>query len=265
MLNYTEFVDELKNYFSKDDFKVKIINDLMEISRKSNKQKFLLNITKTYYQYLNSKEEFHQIINSIDKIYENKIDFLNYESIKDRLFIKVGPKNTTLPYTEVEGLAITYHILISKEYGCNSIQVREDMLDRYGVDIKIIHEIALKNTQKLFPLKIMKMGRFLKETTIGSLIYEELDEMIVLTNDIKINGASALFYPGIMEKIHSRIGNYYILPSSIHEVILVPDILPDLALKNIVLSVNRDIVDVYDFLSDNIFYYDKENDFRKVD
>ena len=82
--------------------------------------------------------------------------------------------------------------------------------------------------------------------------------MFILTNESGIFGASALFYPGVIDRISEILGvGFYILPSSVHEVIIVPDVGNRNAedFKYMVLEANRTVVEPKDVLSDNVWYY----------
>lgn len=86
------------------------------------------------------------------------------------------------------------------------------------------------------------------------------NEAAVLTNSTGIFGAASLFYPFILEMIGERMGgNYYILPSSIHETILIPDnedyLLSEL--EEMVWEINRTELMAEDWLSDSVYYFDK--------
>lgn len=82
----------------------------------------------------------------------------------------------------------------------------------------------------------------------------------VLTNNTGIFGAASLFYPYVLEMIGKRMeGSFFILPSSIHETILLPD---DEAyrlseLEDMVREINRTELLAEDWLSDSVYYYDK--------
>ena len=85
-------------------------------------------------------------------------------------------------------------------------------------------------------------------------------EAAVLTNSTGIFGAASLFYPFILEMIGERMGgNYYILPSSVHETILIPDnedyLLSEL--EEMVWEINRTELMAEDWLSDSVYYYDR--------
>ena len=75
-------------------------------------------------------------------------------------------------------------------------------------------------------------------------------------------GAAALFYPGIQEKIARAIGNqdYYVLPSSVHEVIIIPDTgeLSAMALAGMVFDVNMKLVDREERLGNRVLRYNRD-------
>lgn len=82
----------------------------------------------------------------------------------------------------------------------------------------------------------------------------------VLTNENYLFGASALFYDGVKERIYDLIGEYYALPASIHEWIIVPvkDGTNDEvdALKEMVVRGNDEVVDYAEVLSKFVYLYD---------
>lgn len=84
------------------------------------------------------------------------------------------------------------------------------------------------------------------------------NNMYIITNCYRRNGAAVLLYDGLLEKFAECTGrNFYILPSSIHEIILLPDE-PDFDLEGMsemVSSVNRNGVAPEEVLSDHAYYY----------
>ena len=86
-----------------------------------------------------------------------------------------------------------------------------------------------------------------------------LPPIYVATNQDRINGFSVLLYPGILESLQKRMGDYYIIPSSIHEALIIPrkmDI-PPMELCEMVREINQTEVAPQERLSDNIYYYDQ--------
>ena len=77
----------------------------------------------------------------------------------------------------------------------------------------------------------------------------------VLTNSRFFWGAGALFYPGMIERIHDLLGgDFYVLPSSVHELILIKvDDQDPRQLADLVRSANRSVVRDSDILADDLF------------
>lgn len=82
--------------------------------------------------------------------------------------------------------------------------------------------------------------------------------MYVLTNMTSCNGAGAMFCDALLEKIQTKLdSDFYLLPSSIHEVIIVPDEggFDRSELDAMVKTINETEVDANDRLADHVFYY----------
>ena len=78
--------------------------------------------------------------------------------------------------------------------------------------------------------------------------------MIVITNKAGYYGAGSILDKEIVAKIQKKLGDYYILPSSVHEVIVVPtDGIGVDSLVDMVREINRTEVSKNDFLSDNVY------------
>jgi hypothetical protein len=85
--------------------------------------------------------------------------------------------------------------------------------------------------------------------------------MYVLTNYKGINGASCLLYPEILDQIGDKLNaDFYILPSSIHELILIIDDgkMNPISLREMVCEVNQTQVAADEVLSDQVYYYSRE-------
>lgn len=110
-------------------------------------------------------------------------------------------------------------------------------------------------------------------------ISEDDYPMYVVTTSRQYDGASVIVSKPFLEEVHKKLGeDYYVLPSSRHEVLAVPvsraPELPDL--KEMVHMVNETEVQERDWLSDDVYYFDgrrlkladtlaeeRENDFTK--
>ena len=82
--------------------------------------------------------------------------------------------------------------------------------------------------------------------------------MYVLSNGENWLGSGVIAYPKILDMAAEKLGgSFYIIPSSIHEVILLPASLIDPEpVVSIIKEVNKSVVSPEERLSDNLYYYD---------
>ncbi|MDF2540859.1 MAG: hypothetical protein K0S47_577, partial [Herbinix sp.] len=149
---------------------------------------------------------------------------------------------------------------------------------RIGTTVDDMYEIALENTMKLFPASIRDMNEIiLSMLNTGMEDMEDCQElkdlniptgeeprMYVLSNNTGIYGAATLLYPGVLKEFVEKTGyDLFILPSSLHEIILVPVTSNDYRvedLKSMVSEVNQNNVPREDILSNNVYRFSrKEN------
>lgn len=86
----------------------------------------------------------------------------------------------------------------------------------------------------------------------------ENEKLYVLTNDNGMNGAGILFCKEVLKKIWEKVGNYYLIPSSVHELLIVPDqfgFSKDV-IDEFVAETNRDVVMQDEVLINRAFYFD---------
>lgn len=225
---------------------------------------------KEDYNYLLS-----DILERIANAFTNKpnidaadLDISDYEKVKNRLCMELisAERNAallkTVPHKNLEDLAIVYSFLVEKGDSVISIPISNKMLESYGLSAEQLHEDALQIAPRNLPACIKSM----RELT-GAPFYTAMDEMMfVVTSDISghfgYKGASAVAYPGFLEHAADVIGSdYYVIPSSIHEVILLKDFgMGDPAeLIQLVKYVNQTEVLPEEFLSNNVYHYDPKN------
>lgn len=99
------------------------------------------------------------------------------------------------------------------------------------------------------------------ESGINGIYQKPHKGIYVLTNESRLNGAGILAQNNVLEKVGNLLqSDFYILPSSIHEVLVVPDdgTFALKELESIVKEVNATQVAPEDLLSDKVQYYDRE-------
>lgn len=223
-----------------------------------------------------------------DKIYYRVV---NYSRNKNLL--------EDVPYKKFLDLVIVYYCLVdnNKDHVA-SIRITNEHIKKWGISQQNILEIATENTPRIFPGVIRNMKDVIKElilkNPIADLFGEDdivcedsnvyhfkgkpLDEdvveqmlskltcnqnfdMYVLTNTSGVNGASAMLYNGLIESFANKIkSNVVILPSSIHEVIMIPfstEYSID-ELKSLVKEINCSKVPEGEVLSDSVYIYQRK-------
>ena len=142
-------------------------------------------------------------------------------------------------------------ILDSKEYfeGSNS-GYKNSVADR-DVLQEALRDAENREYDILLAYKDDRLGRKMLEIP-----------MYIMSNPIKMNGAATMAYPGVIRNFAETIRkNLYVIPSSIHEVILVPESgTEDTNLNDMVAEVNHTQVDPKEVLADHVYYYDRKED-----
>lgn len=206
---------------------------------------------------------------------------LSWDNVKDKLTVRLLEKKrnreflSNMPYVSVgHGLAIIADINMGEDRGGDwRIAVNNNVLESLGVDKEQLFSSAMSSAKIYDRAELVDMTNALFSQEKVNLLDrdepiapEDLGGMYVLTNSTGSLGASALFYPDVKEKAAEILGSdYYILPSSTHEVILVPDT-SGINAKNLcdmVKQANRTVVDEKDILSDNVYHYSRED--RRLD
>lgn len=203
------------------------------------------------------------------QISEEAIEVLfDYEQIKNRLFIKALPIAHVwidrLPHVQVGDIARCYALDMNgvAEFGEGEIvTVNNDLAKKWGIDIQQLDKDAFQYSKINRPFSLKTMEETMSEMFGIFLPEDEQAPMWVLRSG-EFYGAGAVFYPYALEAAAEKLGgDFYILPSSIHEVILVSCDNNQEELAEIVKSVNSTEVEENERLSNNVFRYEKE---RKI-
>lgn len=183
------------------------------------------------------------------------------------------------PHIRIEDLAVTFCIdLGENKDGLMSVPVQFELMETWNVTADQLYEIALENLTKadigvFTPMReILFAGMLseLKEICHGDEeeARRKLDQMIpdnnlwVLTNKRRVNGANMLLDRSVMEDVIKEVGtDFFILPSSIHECIILPadSGMNSQQLEAMVCEVNETQVEKEERLSNSVYRYTLEN------
>lgn len=214
-----------------------------------------------------------EIGNRIRKLYQQYVPvrqmdmsfFLDFEKVKERIMYKVinAPRNETLlseiPHICFLDLAICfYYDFYDDQIGEGTILVRNSQLMCWDTCIKELMQIARKNTGELLGIEILDMAEMLGDESEED---RNRGAILILTNQKKHFGAGVMILPGVLSGIAEKMqSSFFVLPSSVHEVIVVRDDGEDSwgSLNEIVKEVNHMYVLPEEILSENVYYYDRE-------
>lgn len=197
----------------------------------------------------------------------------DYEKVKPRLFVRMcDPEKSTeylkdKPHTAYGELAATYRIrVMAEEEMTGSAVVTNDMLQTWGITKEQLHQDTIQAESVRNPAGLYRMDDLLFASEqrnlleAGEPLHAGSLPIYVLTNQDKTDGAGVIVQDGILEKVGGLMGaDFYMLPSSIHEVLILPDDggMDIKELQKMVREVNATQVAPDEVLSDKVQYYDR--------
>ena len=235
----------------------------------------------SFYELYTNGENIKNIIRQIEVIYEqnkNNVTFdvnilKHFDTIKDKIVYKVVNYRSNeklleqVPHKRILDLAVVFYCLLDNEYGRSATAlIYNNNLKNWNVTIDDVYKAALKNTPDLLHSKISSMAALFEKCGVN-VDGEEVDlkdyvpsDMYVLTNESKLNGAACILYENVLYDFAQKLGaDLYILPSSVHEVILLPKLsmFEKDELVNMVKEVNTEGVAADEVLSDTVYEYNR--------
>ncbi len=202
-----------------------------------------------------------------------KIDLKDYDDVRPYLALRLAnstihreivsscPSGDFLDLSTLACLHLDNGLWKEGEY--HTFIIDWDMFNNWGVSREQLLLDAGTNAPFILPPSLQTLEDTLACAGISPDGYSSMEPadclssgLYVLTNKRGIYGASAILYPGLLEEIYQHLGAFYVLPCSIHEVIIAPDneALTPSGLAEIVFHVNRDVLDMDDYLSDSVYY-----------
>lgn len=240
-----------------------------------------------YYEaYEDGRISLGYVVNDVMDTYNrNKVNrsvdmrcFLDYESVKGSIVYKLvnTQKNRELledvPHLEFLDLSVVFQCLIAKEdFGTASILVHNAHLKLWDVTAEELYRVARSNTPRLqeYEIKSMKetICEIMEEDSAADFDQDacmaELDNgvpMYVLSNKSRVEGAACMLYPQLIKDFADTVeSSLYIIPSSVHEVLLLPtqDTAESGKIKDMIRDINDTQVRVEEILSYSLYFYDR--------
>lgn len=229
-------------------------------------------------------------------------EYTDFEKARSNLAYKLVnyEKNESLlakvPHRRYLDLAVVYYLLIDNYMiGKGTAIIYNELLEAWNVTEETLYETAKVNTGRLLGVEITRI-----DEVIEKLLYEDLKEQMVETlgketiteddveaamtgiaaslrlgeakeiyvysNYAKYYGAACLLDQSGLEAFAEMRGSFFVVPSSVHEVILVPEevMLSEKEVLELLKEINDTSEDGTEYLSNKLYYYDKDKKCVKI-
>lgn len=263
-MKYEEFKSKVKEAL-REQFPDRIIQE--EIVYKVNEKKETLMVRpeeaknlaipnlylEDFYEMFQQEPDFQKAIQAmlhlLQQYTRNVAEPFPQSLKKENLMIQLIPQKRnrellkTIPYVPFQDLACIYrYILKQEEEGVHTVLLTNDLAKELHLEPKELHELARRNTRNWLCTEVIRLSEIL----------------YVVTSATKQWGATALIFPETLEFLGEKIkGSFYILPTSLHEFMAVPQgALQPEALLRLLKEGNRTTIQESEFLSSSIYHYD---------
>lgn len=215
-------------------------------------------IIQSYHDHL-PKEEFDPSI------------ITDFEKAKERIIMKLinTSRNETLlsrvPHIPFHDLSIVFLCSVSDFLsGYATILIYDHHMKYWEKTTEELYKIAQANTPCILPPRLDNLQQVFEYLTNERLPFLEDLNASILTNKLKVHGATSIVYPGLLEDVATLYeDNLIIIPSSIHEVLIIPE--SSMYKEHTKDDFNRMIQDVnttqlanHEILSDHVYVYHRE-------
>ena len=239
---------------------------------------------KEIYQSVEDGEDIDHAVYKMVNTIEDNISFVkekeqdvksfisDYEKVKDNTYLRLIPGDSPIlkstPHRMIEDMALVVNVHLdsfSDEHGKSCVVVTKPLMEMYGVDETQLFADAEKNSLANEPIVFKPLLDMVKDLISKDEIPNPEDVGIVTyiaTNTSGFQGAAVAGYPDFCEKAAEAIGgSFYMLPSSVHEFILIKDDGKPNAkdLNKMIKNVNETVLEPRDILASQCYHYDAKS------
>lgn len=232
----------------------------------------IIYMNDSYQSYLHGKP-LQQISRQLVEFYRSQeipefghINFVDYEKMKGKLRVRLVNKENNQEYYKrgpyrlhPMGAEILFLELEENETGSMYARVTNAMAESWKMPKEELFKRALENTQNSHKEKFQSMNEVMSEMMTGNAEKDFDSPMYVLSNEDNQYGATVALYPHVLKQVSQQIGSdYYILPSSVHELLVLRKKDCDITekeLRSMVKEINQSIVSPEEILGNEVFEY----------
>ena len=204
----------------------------------------------------------------------NVDEFLKFDNLKERIRYRLvnyamnEELLSDIPHEKFLDLAkIYYYEIQDSRFPSAFCTIRNSDIPRWGISGEDLSRTADANMLSCEPPRIYTMREMVDMLANGSQNVGEVPDpvvpMYILTSKSRCFGASTILYDNVFSEFEGLIkGDLFVLPSSVHEVIVTPASggFSGFELERMVTEINKECVPEYEVLSNRVYYYDREKD-----
>lgn len=269
LVKYLEEHDRVESVTQKEVQKVNGVTKSAIIPKVKNSNVSPSIYIDTWYDTYKEGNSLSAIFSRVDKLLKENperysVAFKDFESIKNLIYPRLISKERNkellkkIPHREYLDLAIVYHLRVyspNKQLEGNAL-IEDGLMNFWGTSEQELYEIAVNNLEKE-PPKFDDLGNMLSGL-LTTPIPSGASTMYVISNIECSFGAIEVLNKDLMDKIHNMLGDFYVIPSSVHEVIVLSKNSNEdfnNTMVSIIKDVNRHVVDPMEVLSDSLYVY----------
>ena len=283
-MTYREYVREMKAVAEKNGYTASIremnkpnacYKGLL-VMKPSGKSGVMLDLHDSYRQYEQGgnlqvlQESLMSIIRDKMSVTPEPSDFAALDIRSENLFAEAvnTERNAEylshVPHTEICDLSIIFRASIAIGDETGSTVITDDLLKikACGMTGEGILSSVLGDIKKHRPYKVNRMFDMLNGMGMDMPQNNCDEQLLVVTTEDGCMGAGVIGYPGFLTECAERYGSYYLLPSSIHELLLIPAAKDSIQMDDLyqmVCDINSAVLSTKDFLSNNVYHFDDED------
>lgn len=261
-----------------------VLISALSIQRKNENIGKLVSLDDYYTEYQNGKT-IQAVVRDIVEFYRNTAELkinsqelFDFSLVKEKVVFRlINRKNNEtllkkMPYVPFQDLVSVFYILLGQsEDSQYAVMICNELMETWEIGDANLMQLALENSQRLLPAEFSSMKEILKDVIeTGDMVFQMLwgvlDEeplpMYVLTNRTGIFGAAVMMYPGVLQEVADYLEeDILILPSSVHEIIVMP-LKENMHLEEmceLVKGINQTDVPKPDVLTDSVYIFRRES------
>lgn len=189
-------------------------------------------------------------------------DLFTKERILSNLYYRVIGKKSNeeflkdKPYKDLLDLVAVYVYRLSMNNGQGSVTVTKPLMESLGITEEELEQAVADRKEEFETVQISDMLKQLASSMPVELPDEDVPMYVISTKD-RLFGASVLLSTSVFKELAERLDkNLLIIPSSVHEVIAIPDTGDSISyLTQMVKEVNQTQLAPDEVLSDSVYRY----------